>query len=99
MCVYHSQPEMYDHLVEFCGSNENMCNNRGLTPLLLAASLGKLQMFQHIYNKKRKAAWAYGPVSTVICMVAWRMVAWGMGQQGGVGIWAGEHSKARWCAW
>ena len=63
MCVYHDQMDMYDHLVEFCGASENVRNNRGQTPLLLAASLGKVEMFQHIYNKRRKVAWAYGPVS------------------------------------
>lgn len=46
MCVYHDQTEMYDHLVEFCGASEHVKNNRGQTPMLLAASLGKVEMFQ-----------------------------------------------------
>jgi hypothetical protein len=37
---------MYEHLVEYCGASEHVRNNRGQTPLLLAASLGKLEMFQ-----------------------------------------------------
>jgi hypothetical protein len=104
---------MYEHLVEYCGASEHVRNNRGQTPLLLAASLGKLEMFQvrewvqaglgrqamlsctqsgkkvdkdygnsaaapnlllptlvnhtclqHIYNRRRKVAWAYGPVTS-----------------------------------
>ena len=65
MCVHHDQSDMYDHLVEFCGAHEHVRNNRGLTPLLLAASLGKVEIFQHIYNKRRKVAWAYGPVRCI----------------------------------
>ncbi len=57
------QIEMYEHLVEYCGASEHVRNNRGQTPLLLAASLGKLEMLQHIYNRRRKVAWAYGPVT------------------------------------
>mmetsp|Transcript_1453 Transcript_1453/g.3191 ORF Transcript_1453/g.3191 Transcript_1453/m.3191 type:complete len:1024 (-) Transcript_1453:1638-4709(-) len=64
MCVYHDQADMYDHLVEYCGASEHVRNNRGQTPLLLAASLGKVEIFQHIYNKRRKVAWAYGPVTS-----------------------------------
>ncbi|KXZ41393.1 hypothetical protein GPECTOR_497g455 [Gonium pectorale] len=64
MCVYHDQPDMYDHLVEYCGASEHVQNNRSQTPLLLAASLGKVDMLQHIYNKRRRVAWAYGPVTS-----------------------------------
>ncbi|KAL6745893.1 ankyrin repeat-containing domain protein, partial [Haematococcus lacustris] len=64
LCVYHDQIEMYEHLVEYCGASEHVRNNRGQTPLLMAASLGRLSMFQHIYNRRRKVAWAYGPVTS-----------------------------------
>lgn len=64
MCVYHDQPDMYDHLVEYCGASEHVQNNNSQTPLLLAASIGKIAMLQHIYNKKRRVAWAYGPVTS-----------------------------------
>ncbi|GFR48585.1 hypothetical protein Agub_g10488 [Astrephomene gubernaculifera] len=64
MCVTHDQPDMYDHLVEYCGASEHVQNNRSQTPLLLAASLGKVEMLQHIYNKRRRVAWAYGPVTS-----------------------------------
>jgi hypothetical protein len=69
MCIYHDQNEMYEHLVEFCGASENVRNNRGQTPMLLAASLGKVEMFQHIYNRRRRIAWTYGPVR-VICLLS-----------------------------
>lgn len=64
MCVYHDQTDMYDHLVEYCGASEHVQNNRSQTPLLLAASLGKVEMLQHVYNKRRRVAWAYGPVTS-----------------------------------
>ncbi|MEW5311092.1 MAG: hypothetical protein WDW38_002835 [Sanguina aurantia] len=64
MCVHHDQIQMYDHLVEFCGADEHIRNNRSQTPLLLAAYLGKMAMFQHIYNKRRQVAWRYGPVTS-----------------------------------
>ena len=40
-----------------------MRNHAGRTPLVEAASLGKVAMFQHIYSKRRRPAWAYGSVS------------------------------------
>jgi ankyrin repeat protein len=43
MCVFHDQLDMYDHLVEYCGAHEHVRNNRGQTPLVLAASLGKVR--------------------------------------------------------
>ena len=49
MCVYHNQLDMYDHLIEFCGASEHVRNNRGQTPMLLAASLGRVQIFQVQY--------------------------------------------------
>jgi ankyrin repeat protein len=62
MCVYHNQIEMFDHLMEYCGATDNARNIEGLTPLVLAASLGYSDMFQHICNKRRKVGWSYGPV-------------------------------------
>jgi hypothetical protein len=59
MCVYHEQPDMYDHLLEYCGASEHVQNNNSQTPVLLAASIGKIAMLQHIYNKKRKV-WCCG---------------------------------------
>eukprot|EP00798_Chlamydomonas_sp_ICE-L_P014182 gene14182-20149_t len=51
MCVYHEQQDMYDHLVEYCGASEH-------------PSFWKQDMFQHIYNRRRRVAWAYGPVTS-----------------------------------
>lgn len=48
LCVVHDQIDMYDHLVEYCGASEHVRNNRGQTPLLLAASLGKLEVGGHV---------------------------------------------------
>jgi ankyrin repeat protein len=45
LSVVHDQLDMYDHLVEGCGADEHVRNNRGATPLLLAASLGKLEVW------------------------------------------------------
>ncbi len=52
VAVVHEQLDMYDHLVEYCGAWEHVRNNRGATPLLLAASMGKMEVFQHIYNRR-----------------------------------------------
>lgn len=37
-------------------------NYSGLTPLVLAAQLGKMAMFQHIYNRRRRAFYTFGKV-------------------------------------
>lgn len=37
---------MYDFLIEYCAASDAVRNNAGLTPLVLAAHLGKLAMFQ-----------------------------------------------------
>lgn len=70
MCVYHDQLDMYDHLVEFCGASEHVRNNRGMTPMLLAASLGKLEAFQHIYNKRRKVRPCHLLLVCLLCCCA-----------------------------
>jgi ankyrin repeat protein len=63
MCVHHNQLDMFDHLLEYCGASDSVKNVEGFTPLVLAASLGLSDMFQHICNKRRKVGWSYGPVS------------------------------------
>lgn len=60
MCVFHDQREMYDYLVEYCGARENVRNAHGLTPLTLAAHLGRTDMLQHIYNRRRRAFYTFG---------------------------------------
>lgn len=37
-------------------------NYSGLTPLVLAAQQGKMDMFQHIYNRRRRAFYTFGKV-------------------------------------
>ena len=69
MCVYHNQIEMFDHLMEHCGATDNVRNIEGFTPLVLAASLGFTDMFQHILCKRRKVGWSYGPVSRALPVV------------------------------
>eukprot|EP00201_Polytomella_parva_P020198 CAMPEP_0175043104 /NCGR_PEP_ID=MMETSP0052_2-20121109/2973_1 /TAXON_ID=51329 ORGANISM="Polytomella parva, Strain SAG 63-3" /NCGR_SAMPLE_ID=MMETSP0052_2 /ASSEMBLY_ACC=CAM_ASM_000194 /LENGTH=456 /DNA_ID=CAMNT_0016306069 /DNA_START=224 /DNA_END=1591 /DNA_ORIENTATION=- len=64
MCVLHDQMEMYDHLLECCGASELVENSHSQTPLMLAAARGKLEMFQHIISRRRRIAWAYGPVTS-----------------------------------
>jgi hypothetical protein len=62
MCVYHDQKDMYDFLIDYCGASEKVRNHAGLTPLVLAATLPKEEMFQHIYSRRRKAFYAFGKV-------------------------------------
>jgi hypothetical protein len=38
-------------------------NHAGLTPLVLCAHLGKMDMFQHIYSRRRRAFYSFGRVS------------------------------------
>ncbi|XP_078278886.1 transient receptor potential cation channel subfamily V member 3-like [Rhinoraja longicauda] len=69
--------EMYNMiLVENKGSNlEEVRNEKGLTPLQLAAKLGKFEIFRNILNREMKdkqhlklsrkvTDWAYGPVTS-----------------------------------
>ena len=63
MCVYHDQKDMYDFLIDYCGASERVRNHAGLTALVLAATIGKEDMFQHIYNRRRRAFYAFGKVS------------------------------------
>eukprot|EP00668_Euglena_longa_P004945 GGOE01005809.1.p1 GENE.GGOE01005809.1~~GGOE01005809.1.p1 ORF type:complete len:749 (+),score=290.08 GGOE01005809.1:42-2288(+) len=74
MAVIHELPQMYDHVLCIAEEHEkwlalehdvpfrNWANNDNLTPLSLAAAMGKEEMFRHILNKHTKDAWKYGPV-------------------------------------
>lgn len=86
MCIYHDQKDMYDFLVEYLCASESVRNVHGSTPIVLAAELGKLDMFQHIYNKRRRAFYTFGKV----CGSGWG-VGWCVGWvRGGGGIhWRG----------
>uniref|UniRef100_A0A674A1G4 Transient receptor potential cation channel, subfamily V, member 4 n=1 Tax=Salmo trutta TaxID=8032 RepID=A0A674A1G4_SALTR len=71
--------KMYDLLLTKCaklypeGSLEDVLNNDGMSPLMMAAKLGKIGVFQHIIRREIKNEearhlsrkfkdWAYGPV-------------------------------------
>jgi ankyrin repeat protein len=62
MCVIHDQADMYDFLVDYCAASEAVRNHGGLTPLCLAAQIGKTDMLQHIYNRRRRAFYSFGKV-------------------------------------
>eukprot|EP00882_Tetradesmus_deserticola_P006401 GHRQ01006733.1.p1 GENE.GHRQ01006733.1~~GHRQ01006733.1.p1 ORF type:complete len:268 (+),score=77.10 GHRQ01006733.1:331-1134(+) len=63
MCVIHDQADMYDFLVDYCAASEAVRNQGGLTPLCLAAQLGKAEMLQHVYSRRRRAFYSFGKVS------------------------------------
>ena len=67
MCVYHEQMEMYDFLVGFCGASEDVRNLHGLTPLVLATHLGKLNVVSHIFTKRRRTFYTFGKVREPEC--------------------------------
>jgi len=62
MAVIHNQPDMYDFLVDLCGASREVVNHHGLTPLVLAAQLGKLDMFRHISSRRRRTFYSFGRV-------------------------------------
>ncbi|WIA19587.1 hypothetical protein OEZ85_005527 [Tetradesmus obliquus] len=64
MCVIHDQADMYDFLVDYCAASEAVRNHGGLTPLCLAAQLGKADMLQHIYSRRRRAFYSFGKVTS-----------------------------------
>lgn len=53
---------MYDFLVDYCAASDTVRNYGGLTPLVLAAHLGKQDMLQHIYSRRRRAFYSFGKV-------------------------------------
>lgn len=52
-------------------ASDEVRNYAGLTPLVLAAQLGDTDMFQHIYNRRRRAFYTFGTVR--------RDASWGCG--------------------
>ncbi len=44
----------------------NRLNNNGLTPLTLAADLGRTKMFTWLLHERRKIQWSYGDVTCVL---------------------------------
>ncbi|XP_070539469.1 uncharacterized protein [Ptychodera flava] len=62
MTVIHDQQDMYD-LARERGADPNICNKQGLTPLNLAATLARKEMFDHILEYERDVYWTYGDVT------------------------------------
>ena len=76
MTVIHDLPDMYDLVLEVAEKLEEpdceydddtiafrrWANHQRLTPLALAAAMGKVRMFQHILQKETVTIWEYGPV-------------------------------------
>uniref|UniRef100_A0A7S1IC78 Ion transport domain-containing protein n=1 Tax=Eutreptiella gymnastica TaxID=73025 RepID=A0A7S1IC78_9EUGL len=75
LCVFHNLKEMYDNVLDYVkrqAGPENatkavyefaqQTNRDGLTPLALAAAMGKDEMFEHILNRSGRVEWPYGPV-------------------------------------
>jgi hypothetical protein len=91
MTVVHGQPDMYDYLVEYCGASEAEANHTGLTPLVLAAQLGKTDMFEHIYERRRKAFYTFGKVREGVCVggrgICLERMDWGGWQKWGWWWW------------
>ena len=62
-----SPEEMYDLLVEKCDALELLshdcprCGPGKLTPLMLAAKLGRKKLFKHILFKRTLPVWLWGP--------------------------------------
>ena len=67
LTVIHNQPEMYQHALLHVDNKKrpdpNLCNNNGLTPLALAAKLGKIEMFEKILKTSSKRFWSYHTVT------------------------------------
>lgn len=75
IAVVNDLPEMYDFVLsqlslmaklqpDTLQSFTSRCNNENLTPLSLAACLGKTEMFQHILARSSRIAWTFGPVTS-----------------------------------
>ena len=65
LAVIHNQPDMYYHALKHPHKpvDANVCNNGGLTPLALAAKLGKINMFDKILEVSSRRYWSYNTVT------------------------------------
>ncbi|KHJ43908.1 ankyrin repeat protein [Trichuris suis] len=64
LMVIHELPDIFD-LIYDLGGKLHIKNNQTLTPLTLAAKLGKKQMFNHVLNFEKEVLWTYGSVTWV----------------------------------
>jgi len=65
LLVWHSLPDMYDRFEalwdsEGHGDPSHLLNKELLTPVTLAAKLGKKEMFVHLVEKTKERQWEYG---------------------------------------
>jgi len=82
LCVVHERKEIYDRALALWDERQqeateaeatasvrkmwSLTNHEGKTPLVLAASLGKREMFLHCLECTCTVQWAYGPVTCKI---------------------------------
>eukprot|EP00667_Euglena_gracilis_P002485 EG_transcript_2485 len=72
LAVVYDLPEMYDLILRVLQRRHRrdlrqvqmQVNHERLTPLALAAAMGKVQMFQHILAKFTVGLWSFGPVTS-----------------------------------
>ena len=65
LAVIHNQPDMYYHAVTHpkTPADPDVCNIYDLSPLALAAKLGKTEMFDKILEISSRRYWSYNTVS------------------------------------
>uniref|UniRef100_H2ZM53 Ion transport domain-containing protein n=1 Tax=Ciona savignyi TaxID=51511 RepID=H2ZM53_CIOSA len=65
LTVIHDQPDMYYYVLKHSKNtpDPNACNNKNLTPLALAAYLGKQEMFEKILEISSKQFWSFNSVT------------------------------------
>ena len=63
MCVRNNQLEMHDFLVDELGFPEDVRNNAGMTPFIMAAHDGNQKAFSSILRRRFSVVWTYGPVT------------------------------------
>ena len=65
LAVIHNQPDMYYHALNHPENpaDPEMCNNDHLSPLALAAKLGKREMFDKILEISSRRYWSYNTVT------------------------------------
>ncbi|XP_076436751.1 transient receptor potential cation channel subfamily V member 5-like isoform X2 [Babylonia areolata] len=62
MLVIHNRKSMFDLLVT-SGARLDIKNQQALTPLTLAAKLGRKDMYEHVLEKEREVFWIFGTVT------------------------------------
>ena len=75
MCVFHGRLDMYNLCLALWGKGygrpaymrftplTSITNGDGLTPLVLAASLGNQAAFMHVWDHGRELQWSWGAIS------------------------------------